>query len=40
LLSEAPRELPHCCGMLRHDDRLALTLDLQKLVEAFPVPVI
>jgi purine-binding chemotaxis protein CheW len=40
LLSETPRELPHCCGMLRHDDRLALTLDLQKLVEAFPVPVI
>jgi chemotaxis signal transduction protein len=40
LLSEAPREMPHCCGMLRHDDRLALTLDLQKLVEAFPVPVI
>ncbi len=40
LLSEAPRELPHCCGMLRHDDRLALTLDLQKLMEAFPVPVI
>lgn len=38
LLSEAPREVPHCCGMLRHDDRLALTLDLTRLVEAFPVP--
>lgn len=38
LLSEAPREVPHCCGMLRHDDRLALTLDLMRLVEAFPVP--
>jgi purine-binding chemotaxis protein CheW len=38
LLAEAPREVPHCCGMLRHDDRLALTLDLSRLVEAFPVP--
>lgn len=38
LLSEAPREVPHCCGMLRHDDRLALTLDLTRVVEAFPVP--
>lgn len=40
LLSDAPRDVPHCCGMLRHEDRLALTLDLKKLVEAFPVPVI
>lgn len=38
LLSEAPREVPHCCGMLRHEDRLALTLDLTRLVEVFPVP--
>lgn len=38
LLSEAPREVPHCSGMLRHDDRLALTLDLARLVESFPVP--
>jgi purine-binding chemotaxis protein CheW len=38
LLAEAPREVPHCCGMLRHDDRLALTLDLTRVVEAFPVP--
>ncbi|MFB3916940.1 MAG: chemotaxis protein CheW [Terriglobales bacterium] len=40
LLDEAPRDVPHCCGMLRHDDRLALALDLQRLVAAFPVPVI
>ncbi|HWC15616.1 MAG TPA: chemotaxis protein CheW [Terriglobales bacterium] len=40
LLSDAPRDVPHCCGMLRHEDRLALTLDLRRLVEAFPVPVI
>jgi purine-binding chemotaxis protein CheW len=40
VLADAPREIPHCCGMLRHEDRLALTLDLKRLVEAFPVPVI
>ena len=40
LLSNAPREVPHCCGMLRYEDRLALTLDLRRLVELFPVPVI
>lgn len=40
LTEEAPRDVPHCCGMLRHQDRLALALDLRKLTEAFPVPVI
>ncbi len=40
LVDEAPRDVPHCCGMLRQDDRLALALDLRRLVEAFPVPVI
>jgi len=40
ILADAPRDVPHCCGMLRHEDRLALTLDLKRLVEAFPVPVI
>jgi chemotaxis signal transduction protein len=40
LVDEAPRDVPHCCGMLRHDDRLALALDLHRLVTAFPVPVI
>jgi len=40
LVDEAPRDVPHCCGMLRHEDRLALALDLKKLTEAFPVPVI
>jgi chemotaxis signal transduction protein len=40
LVEEAPRDVPHCCGMLRHQDRLALALDLKKLTEAFPVPVI
>jgi len=40
LIEEAPRDVPHCCGMLRHQDRLALALDLRKLTEAFPVPVI
>jgi purine-binding chemotaxis protein CheW len=40
LVHEAPRDVPHCCGMLRHEDRLALALDLQRLTRAFPVPVI
>lgn len=40
LLSDAPLEVPHCCGMLRYEERLALTLDLRRLVEVFPVPVI
>jgi len=40
LVDEAPRDVPHCCGMLRHEDRLSLALDLKKLTEAFPVPVI
>ncbi len=40
ILTDAPREVPHCRGMLRHEDRLALTLDLRRLVDVFPVPVI
>ncbi len=54
LVEEAPRDVPHCCGMLRHpeapaaitrsgeaqEDRLALALDLKRLLEAFPVGVI
>ena len=40
LMDGAPREMPHCCGMLRHDDRMALALNLKKLTETFPVPVI
>jgi purine-binding chemotaxis protein CheW len=40
VLTDVPGEIPHCCGMLRHEERLALTLDLTKLVQAFPVPVI
>jgi len=40
LVDEAPRDVPHCCGMLRHEDRLALALDLKRVTEAFPVGVI
>ena len=44
LVEEAPRDVPHCNGMLRHgegsEERLALSLDLRKLFAAFPVPVI
>ncbi len=40
LLDQAPADVPHCRGMLRHDDRLALVVDLRRLIDVFPVPVI
>ncbi len=40
MLDQAPSEVPHCRGMLRHDDRLALVIDLRRLVDVFSVPVI
>jgi hypothetical protein len=38
MLRQAPENVPHCIGMLRHDDRLALVLDLHRLLEVFPGP--
>src|SRR3984893_7312976 len=38
LLEQAPENVPHCVGMLRHEDRLALLLDLRRLLEVFPGP--
>jgi len=40
LVEEAPTGVVHCRGMLRHDDWLALALDLHRLAEAFPIPAI
>src|ERR1700729_4070546 len=40
LLDQAPADVPPCRGMLRHDARLALVVDLRRLVDVFPVPVI
>lgn len=40
LKEEAPRDVPHCAGMLRHGDRLALGLNLKRVLESFPVGVI
>ena len=37
LVAEAPRDVPHCRGMLRHEDRLALALDVRRMTEAFPI---
>jgi purine-binding chemotaxis protein CheW len=37
-LEEAPENVPHCVGMLRHDDRLALVIDLRRLLEVYPGP--
>jgi purine-binding chemotaxis protein CheW len=38
LLGQAPENVPHCVGMLRHDDRLALVIDLRRLLEVYPGP--
>jgi purine-binding chemotaxis protein CheW len=38
MLRQAPENVPHCIGMLRHDDRLALVLDLPRLLDNFPGP--
>jgi purine-binding chemotaxis protein CheW len=40
MLDQSPSQVPHCRGMLRHQDRLALVLDLRRLTEVFSVPVI
>ena len=37
-LEQAPENVPHCIGMLRHDDRLALVIDLRRLLEVYPGP--
>ncbi|HEV2522031.1 MAG TPA: chemotaxis protein CheW [Candidatus Acidoferrales bacterium] len=39
-LDHSPPDMPHCRGMLRHDERLALILDLRQLIRVFSVPVI
>lgn len=38
LLEESPENVPHCVGMLRHEDRLALVIDLRRLLEVYPGP--
>ena len=35
LLEQAPENVPHCIGMLRHDDRLALVIDLAQAAGSF-----
>ncbi|MBZ5526930.1 MAG: chemotaxis protein CheW [Acidobacteriia bacterium] len=40
MLEQGPDNVPHCVGMLRHDDRLALMIDLRRLLEVFPGPAI
>ena len=40
LVEEAPSEVLHCRGVLRHEDRLALALNLHRLADAFPIPII
>jgi chemotaxis signal transduction protein len=40
LLDQVSNDVPHCRGLLRHEDRLALVVDLGRLTDVFPVPVI
>jgi len=40
ILDRPPESVPHCTGMLRHDDRLALILDLNRVLEVYPGPAI
>ncbi|HYA97906.1 MAG TPA: chemotaxis protein CheW [Methylomirabilota bacterium] len=40
LLEQAPESVPYCTGMLRHDDRLAMAIDLKRLIEVYPGPAI
>jgi purine-binding chemotaxis protein CheW len=40
LLDHAPPDMPHCRAMLRHEERLALVLDLRQLIQVFAVAVI
>ncbi len=40
LIEQAPENVPYCVGMLRHDERLALMIDLWRLLEVFPGPAI
>src|SRR5256712_13909161 len=40
VLDGSPEAVPHCIGMLRHDDRLALILDLNRALEVYPGPAI
>jgi purine-binding chemotaxis protein CheW len=40
LVEEAPKDAVHCRGMLRHETKLALALDLSRLSDAFPIPII
>ena len=40
LVEEAPKDVAHCRGLLRYASQLALALDLSRLAEAFPIPII
>jgi purine-binding chemotaxis protein CheW len=40
VLDHSPPDMPHCRGMLRHEERLALIVDLRQLMNVFSVPMI
>ena len=37
---DIPAEVPHCSGLLRMGESVAMALDLKRVTEVFPVPVI
>lgn len=40
VVDQTPDDMPHCRGMLKHEDRLALIMDLGRMIQAFPVSAI
>lgn len=40
LVDEAPRKALPCRGLLRHDSRLVLVLDIRRLAESYSIPMI
>ena len=40
ILDHAPPDIPYCRGMLRHDERLALIVDMRQLIHVLAVPLI
>jgi purine-binding chemotaxis protein CheW len=40
ILDHAPPDIPYCRGMLRHEERLALIVDMRQLTHVLAVPLI
>jgi purine-binding chemotaxis protein CheW len=40
VLDHSPPDMPYCRGMLRHEERLALVVDMRQLIQVLSVPLI